>query len=143
MYDTTYIDLTTDTNIRLLVSITKDGTMTVTDPTAPTVGVTITFNEPNSTGCIGAALSRSIARAVFVARNLVAVEHPDEYDNDLLIELVRDGISAILKGETGIPPHFMHIGQLLTGCIIAEMTMKDDISDDAHRAFVNANNLTD
>jgi hypothetical protein len=139
MYDTTYIDLTTDTNIRLLVSITKDGTMTVTDPTAPTVGVTITFNEPNSTGCIGAALSRSIARAVFVERNLVA----DDYDNDLLIELVRDGISAILNGETGIPPHFTHIGQLLTGCIIAEMTMKDDISDDAHRAFINANNLTD
>jgi hypothetical protein len=142
MYDTTYIDLTTDTNIRLLVSIKRGGTMTVIDPNAPNAGVTVTFDDSDSTGCIGAALARSVARAVIVARDLVAVEHPDEYDNDLLIEMVRDGISAILRGETGIPFHLVHVGHMLTGCIIEKMTMSDD-SGDAYRAFVNANSLTD
>jgi hypothetical protein len=141
MYDTTYIDLTTDTKIRLLVSITRDGTMTVIDPNAPNAGVTVTFNDSDSTGCIGASLARSVARAVIVARDLVAVDHPDEYDNDLLIETVRDGISAILRGETGIPFHLVHVGHMLTGCIIEKMTMSDE-SGDAHRAFMNANNLT-
>jgi hypothetical protein len=143
MYDTTYIDLTTDTNIRLLVSITRDGTMTVTDPTAPNAGVTVTFNDSDSTGCIGAALARSVARAAIAVRDLAAVDHPDQYDTDLLVETVRDGVSAILKGETGISFHLVHVGHLLTGSIIAEMAVNADISDDAHRAFINANNLTD
>jgi hypothetical protein len=143
MYDTTYIDLTTDTNIRLLVSITRDGTMTVTDPNAPNAGVTVTFNDTDSTGCIGAALARSVARAAVVARDLGCNEHSDQFDNDLLTETVRDGIAAILKGETGIPWHLVHTGHMLTACIIAQMAVDSEISDDAHRAFVNANNLTD
>lgn len=143
MYDTTYIDLTTDTNIRLLVSITKDGTMTVTDPTVPTEGVTLTFNDYDSTGCIGAALARSVACAAIAVRDLAAVDHPDQYDTDLLVETVREGIASILRGETNVPLHFALIGGSLFRCIIAEMTVNADISDEAHRAFVNANNLTD
>jgi hypothetical protein len=143
MYDTTYIDLTTDTNIRLLVSIKRDGTMTVTDPNAPNAGVTVTFNDTDSTGCIGAALARSVASAAIARRDLDCHEYLDQYDIDLLAETVRDGISAILKGETGIPWHLVHTGHMLTACIIAQMTVDSEISDDAHRAFVNANNLTD
>jgi hypothetical protein len=143
MYDTTYIDLTTDTNIRLLVSIKRDGTMTVTDPNAPNAGVTVTFNDSDSTGCIGAALARSVARAAVILRDLDCHEHDDPYDLDLCVETVRDGIAAILKGETGIPWHLVHTGHMLTACIIAEMNVDSEISDDAHRAFVHANNLTD
>jgi len=143
MYNTTYIDLTTDTNIRLLVSITKDGTMTVTDPTVPTVGVTLTFNEPNSTLCIGAALARSVARAAVVVSDLACNEHPDQYDIDLCVETVREGIASILREETNVPGHLLLIGDALLHCIVAEMGVNSDISDEAHRAFVNANNLTD
>jgi hypothetical protein len=143
MYDTTYIDLTTDTNIRLLVRITKDGTMTVTDPTVPTGGVTLTFSNGDSTGCIGASLARSVVRAAIAVRDLAAVDHPDQYDTDLLVETVRDGIASILRGETDVPWHFVCLGGALFHGIIAEMTVNSDISDEAHRAFVNANNLTD
>jgi len=143
MYDTTYIDLTTDTNIRLLVSIKRDGTMTVTDPTVPTGEFTLLFIEGGSTKCIGAALARSVARAAIAVRDLAAVEHPDQYDTDLLVETVRDGIASILRGETGVPWHFVCLGGALFHGIIAEMTVNADISDDAHRAFVHANDLTD
>lgn len=143
MYDITTIRLTTDTDISLLVSIRRDGTMLVTDLSNPTVTATITFNESDSTGCIGSALARSVARSVIVARNLTCIEHEDEYDNELLVESVREGIAAILVGENCVPHSLVRVGRELSGCIISEMTMADDESEDAHRAMIHANDRND
>lgn len=143
MYDITTIRLKTDTDISLLVSIRKDGTMLVTDLSNPTVTATITFNESDSTGCVGSALARSVAIAAVVLRDLDCCAHPDKYDPDLLVQSIREGIAAILVGENCVPHSLVRIGRDLSGCIISEMIVGNDESEDAHRAMIHANDRND
>lgn len=91
-------NITTDTDLSLLVAITEDGGIMVKD-TNRTGKDSMLLSEDwysSTLGGVGSSYARNIAKCVAILRDLDACEHPDTFDTDLLLENIREGIAALL-----------------------------------------------
>lgn len=111
-------NITTDTDISLLVAITEDGGMMIKDNNRTGKDSMLLSEDWHSStlGAVGSSYSRAIARC---ARLVTENACTEGYDDDLLLETIREGIAALLIDS----PHkdATKYWRNLNGCIIASI----------------------
>ena len=116
-------NITTDTRIVLYVSITDSGTIAIRNLNRTERNDRYLMSEDwygNDLGAVGSALSRNIARC---ARLLTETQDAEGYDDDLLLENVREGIAALLLGSSH--KDGSKYWRDLNGCIIESLELTD------------------
>jgi len=111
-------NITTDTDISLYIRISEDGAILVKDYNRTGKDATL-LNEDwysSTLGGVGSSYARAIARC---ARLVTENACTEGYDDDLLLETIREGIAALLIDS----PHKdgVKYWRNLNGCIIASL----------------------
>ena len=124
MYDCTVITLDTDTDHSVRAYITADGTIAIHDHKRKRQTLLMQADWNNhDLGIVGAVLARSIARDAIVLRDLCAQE-VDNYDTDLLIESIREGLFVMLHDGTRSSDRCIELARALRGSIVASITVE-------------------
>lgn len=124
MYDCTVITLDTDTDHSVRAYIMAEGSIAIHDHKRKRQTLLMQADWDNhDLGVVGAVLARSIARDAIVLRDLCAQE-VDNYDTDLLIESIREGLFVMLHDGISSSDRCIELSRALRGSIVASITVE-------------------